>query len=108
MRCSRKDRALSWKSIRCGHSGVSGIIRHGGGRLYLAETDHLLALRLGSQRRHLSVLPDMDSSGLPYCRIHSDLCHAGDSILSARTHRAVDKEADQMAHQERWYNTLRS
>ncbi len=66
------------------------------GRRYLAETDHQLALRLGSQRSHLSVLLDMDSGGLPYCRIYSDLCHAGEAILPARTHR------------ERWYNTLRS
>jgi hypothetical protein len=81
--------------------------RNNQGQRYLAETDHLLALQLGSPRSHLSVLLDMDSGGLPYCRIYRDLCHAGEAILPARTHYAVGKEVDQTAHKERWYSTLR-
>ncbi len=46
--------------------------------------------------------------GLPYCRIYSDLCHAGEAILPTRKHRAVGKETGQTAHQVRWYNALRS
>jgi IS1 family transposase/DNA-directed RNA polymerase subunit RPC12/RpoP len=41
------------------------------------------------------------------CQSYSDFWSAYDEVFPDETHQSVDKHTGQVAHQERWYNTLR-
>jgi len=41
------------------------------------------------------------------CHSYSDFWEAYQAVFPAETHQAVGKKSGQVAHMERWYNTLR-
>jgi IS1 family transposase/transposase-like protein len=42
-----------------------------------------------------------------HCHSYSDFWEAYQAVFPAKTHQAVGKKSGQVAHMERWYNTLR-